>query len=370
MKKKIIILLIIVTTAAVIGGIIYINLLFNKVSRVQLPESDEELGINVTENNSDNKNKLRNELKKIMKEEDMLYKEEKIEKNSDNEEDKLYEEEETEENSDTEINKEFTEDIEVHQQNNDVKNILFLGLDRRNPNQSCRSDCIMIVSIDRTNKKIKITSLMRDMYVPIPGHDKNRVNAAYAFGKALLTIKTINTNFGLDIRDFVIVDFQSFKKVIDEIGGVDIYVSEAEAKILNKYINKHNSDGYEKEGVRTLNGRQTVAYSRIRYVGNADYERTERQRRILNEVYKKVKSQNALEIMDTVSTILPYVETSLSNKEIIELAKEVIKYDTDEIVQYRLPVNGTYRSRTIKGMAVLVPDIEANKNKLYEFIYK
>lgn len=259
--------------------------------------------------------------------------------------------------------------------NSGVINIAFFGLDRRNSNESSRSDSIMVVSIDEKKQKIKVTSLMRDMYVAIPGKGKNRINSAYAYGGASLALKTINTNFGLDIKHYVTVDFFGLEKLIDSIGGVNVYVSDAEAKDLNNGINEINDiTGIKvpevKGGNQTLNGRQAVAYCRIRYVGNGDYERTERQRRVLNEILRKLKQNGIKQLPKTISTVLPYVKTSLSTGEILKLGIKGIGFKTDSITQYRLPVDGTYKSQNISGMAVLVPNIEVNKEKIYEFIYE
>jgi polyisoprenyl-teichoic acid--peptidoglycan teichoic acid transferase len=241
----------------------------------------------------------------------------------------------------------------------DIVNIVFFGVDARNPDEASRSDSIMVVSIDRKTEKVKVTSLMRDMYVPIPGRTNNRINAAYAFGGPALAIKTINSNFGLDVRNYVTIDFFGLKDLVDKVGGVDINIKSYEVE----------RSGVSKPGLQTLNGEQALAYSRIRKVGNADYERTERQRRVLNELFKKIKAQGAVKLPGLVSILLPYVETSLANSEIIELALDAFKFDTENIEQLRIPVNGTFKSQTIRGMAVLVPDIEENKAKIKEFIY-
>lgn len=257
----------------------------------------------------------------------------------------------------------------------DVVNIAFFGLDTRNPNAETRSDSIMVVSIDRKDEKVKVASLMRDMYVPIPGKQDNRINTAYALGGAALAVKTINSNFGLDIRDYVTVDFFGFEKLIDRVGGVQIDVSNTEVAALNKCLkelNRLNGDTVPnvKAGLQALNGRQAVAYSRIRYVGHADYERTERQRRVINELFKKIKGQGVIKLPGTISELMPYVETSMSNTEILSLAMDVLKFNTDSIEQYRLPVDGTFKDGSIRGMSVLVPDIDANKQALHEFIYE
>lgn len=257
------------------------------------------------------------------------------------------------------------EDIGVSQETlkedevKNITNIALFGLDARNPDLSSRSDTIMIVSIDIESEKVKVTSLMRDMYVPIPGKEDNRINAAYAFGGPVLALKTINSDFNLNIKNFVTINFFGMKDLIDKVGGVKINVKPEE--VSGTYV--------KKPGLQLLNGEQALAYARIRYVGNADYERTERQRRIINELYKTIKSQGIFKLHQTINTLLPYVETNLSNSEILKLASVVMNFNSDNIEQYRLPVNGTFRSQKIRGMAVLVPDIIKNKQLIHEFIY-
>lgn len=258
-----------------------------------------------------------------------------------------------------------------------VINILLFGLDSRVENSVSRSDTIMIATIDKKNQVIKLTSLMRDMYVPIPGRDKNRINTAYIFGGPSLAIKTVNTNFDLDIRHYVTVDFFGLEKIIDQVGGVTIDVKKQEIPYINSCIQELNSLNkntkpaplLKNPGPQTLNGRQAVAYARVRKVGNGDFERTERQRRVLVELFKKVKTINPLKLPGLVSTMLPYVETNLSKTEILSLGISVLGFKNKDIIQYRLPVDGTYESKRIDGMAVLVPDLEKNKVLLHDFIY-
>lgn len=239
-----------------------------------------------------------------------------------------------------------------------VINIALFGLDARSVKERSRSDSMIVLSIDKKNKKVKMTSLMRDMYVNIPGRGGDRLNHAYAYGGPALAIKTINSNFGLDIKDFITINFWGLEDVIDTLGGVQIDIKPYEAKALGL-----------KEGPQILNGKQALAYSRLRYYGNGDYERTERQRRILNEIFKNVSVLNYNEVVKVIEKLLPHVQTSLSNMQIISLAKDVYDFKVESIQQYRLPVDGTFTSQRIRGMAVLVPNIEENRNKLKNFIY-
>lgn len=310
MWKKILIGVITVLVVFVIGGGVYIYSFMNKVHKTKLPTSNADLGINPTEVNN-------------------------------------------------------TKGIE---------NIAFFGLDARVKGEPSRSDTIMIMSIDKTDKKIKMCSIMRDTYVPIPGRGSNKINAAYAFGGPLLAIKTLNSNFNLDIKDYVTVDFFGMEKLINAVGGVQINVSNAEAQIANGYIDElnklnKNTVSHISGGNQTLNGRQAVAYCRIRYVGNADFQRTERQRTVLNQVYQKIKAQGVTQLPETIATMLPYIETSLSNTDMLAIAKDAATLNVGSMDQFRIPIDGSYKSQTISGMDCLVIDMQTNKNKLHEFIY-
>jgi LCP family protein required for cell wall assembly len=259
-----------------------------------------------------------------------------------------------------------------------VTNILLFGLDARSQKEASRSDTIMIATIDKKNQAIKLTSLMRDMYIPIPGRDSNRINTAYAFGGPALAIKTVNTTFNLDIRYYATVNFFALEKVIDQVGGVSIDVKSKEIKYINQCINELNRLNKKTPSVslltnagrQTLNGRQAVAYARIRKVGNSDYERTQRQRTLLVELFKKVKTVNPLKLPGVVAAILPHVETNVPKTEIISLGTAVLGFKNKDIQQYRLPVDGTFKPQRIRGMDVLVPDIEKNTELLHNFLYE
>lgn len=260
-----------------------------------------------------------------------------------------------------------------------IINILLFGLDRRSSNEKgARSDAIMIATIDKKHEKLKLTSLMRDMYVSIPGKQDHKLNSAYAFGGPSLAIKTVNTNFDLDITRYVTVDFFGLEKIIDSLGGVEIDVKDKEVKYLNialRELNNLDKSGnkspyIQSGGLQTLDGKQAVSYCRIRYVGRSDFERTERQRKVLSQIFQKIKDIDRTDVPKLASSILPYVETNMSNNDMIKLGTSVLKFKDKNIYQYRIPVDGTYTSQTINKMAVLVPDLPTNKRLLHEFIYE
>lgn len=260
----------------------------------------------------------------------------------------------------------------------DVFNILLIGCDTRQEGGNGRADSIILISINKEQERIAATSIMRDIYVEIPDHGNNRINAAYAYGGADLLMETIEKNFKIQIDRYASADFFVFMDIVDQIGGVDMEVSDEEARVMNGYINDLNfilgeakdTDCLKGGGTYLLNGKQALGYSRIRYVGNADFERTQRQRNILEQIFLKVKDCNLIELNSLLGRILPEVTTDLTEGEAITLALGMNSYGKYELVQNRVPYDGTYRSMRIRGMAVLGIDFEENIQHLKKDIYE
>lgn len=259
-----------------------------------------------------------------------------------------------------------------------VINVLLFGLDSREEGERSRSDSIIIATLDGKHKKIKLTSLMRDTYVSIPGREDNRINAAYAFGGPALAIRTVNENYNMNIEKYVTVDFFSLEKVIDKLGGVEIEVKDYEVNALNGLVqslnnlnhNDNNSPLVDGPGKHRLDGRQAVAYARIRKVGNSDFERTDRQRAVLNALIKESRNIDLWEAPSLLSTILPEVETNFTKNEILKYGYPALESAQNDVEELRLPYEDTYENQRIRGMAVLVPDMEKNREILHEFIYE
>lgn len=258
-----------------------------------------------------------------------------------------------------------------------VTNVLLFGLDGRTPGERSRSDSIMIATLDGKNKKIKLTSIMRDTYVSIPERQDNRINAAYAFGGPALAIRTVNENFNMNIEKYVTIDFFGLEKVIDELGGVEIDVKDYEIKHLNGLIqslnnlnkNQNSSPLIQSPGKQHLNGRQAVAYSRIRKVGNGDFERTDRQRAVLMALVEEGKDVDLWELPGILSAVFPEVETNFTKNEILKYGWTGLESMKNDVEELRLPYEGTYEHQRIREMAVLVPDMEKNREILHDFIY-
>lgn len=251
----------------------------------------------------------------------------------------------------------------------DVINILLVGSDKRASwSEPGRSDSTMIATLDLKNKRLKLTSLMRDMYVTIPGYGEDRFNAAYSFGGVKLLYETIALNFGIKMDGYAVVDFSAFKMVIHKLGGVEIELTDAEHHYLTTAYKK-GSVLELKPGVNNMNGTQALAYTRIRQDAMGDFGRTERQRKVLQSIFGEVKAMSFSEIMNLGKEIMPYISTDITNKEIITCLKSVVMLGTTEIDQMRIPLDQSYTQKRIRKMAVLIPDMEVNKKALNDFIF-
>nr|WP_122011945.1 LCP family protein [Maliibacterium massiliense] len=264
----------------------------------------------------------------------------------------------------------------------DTINVLCLGVDSRNTDGKMvgNTDVMMIATVDLKSKTIRLTSLMRDMYVAIPGHGKTRINAAFASGGADLALQTVNQNFGLNLKHYAIVDFISMEKIINRVGSITIDVREEEVNYVNEVIVELNKINREKDpndkqveflahgGEQQLNGRQAVAYARVRHVGNSDYERTARQRKVLIEMFKKVMQMNILDAPGLVQDVSPYIETNLTPDQILSVGLKVLSFKGAGVEQLRVPMDGAFSSEKINGAAVLVPNIAECKKTIQNFI--
>lgn len=258
-----------------------------------------------------------------------------------------------------------------------VYNILLIGSDTRSKDDRGRSDAMIIVSINKKTKKIVATSILRDIYIQIPGKkNNNRINTAYAYGGASLLLDTIKQNFKIDIDKYVSINFYAFMDVIDAIGGVSINVKKDEIKVMNDYIRGLNQllninieqDIIIEEGTYNLNGKQALGYARNRYVGT-DFERTARQRRVLEQVFNKIKGLNLIELNELLNIILPQVTTNLTEGEIFSLILGLPSYTNYSVEQWSVPVIGSYQFLRIRGMDVIGIDFEKNIKEILKRIY-
>lgn len=279
-----------------------------------------------------------------------------------------------------EINKEdvgITDEVEekLTKYDDTITNIALFGIDAEE-GEAGRSDSIMIATIDTHNKKLKLTSIMRDSYVNIDGHGLDKINHAYAFGKAQLAIKTLNENFDLNIEDFVAVNFSALPKIIDKIGGIELDIDSEELEYINSYIrnvntiNKTNSPSIVSAGIQHVDGTQAMAYCRIRYTSGGDYKRTERHREVLSKIFEKILSMSPTTYPSLLNDLLPMVSTNLDGSEIMELGNKILKIGNTTLEQERFPRDGYCEGQMINGVYYLTFDKETTVNQLHDYIFE
>ena len=248
-----------------------------------------------------------------------------------------------------------------------VINIMLIGQDRRPGQGRQRSDTMILLTVNKSKKTIVLTSFMRDQYVRIPGYKNNKMNAAYAFGGMKLLNETMETNFGVRVDGDIEVDFNNFEKLIDMLGGVDITLTKKEANHMNTGTNWNLSAGAQR-----LNGKQALAYSRIRKI-DSDYRRAERQRNVISSLINRYKSLSAMEMIGMLDDILPLVTTNMSKSDIIDFIVAVAPMMSGvELNTMRIPLDGTFKQGTVRvrpGLAAWFQydiDFSANRNALQE----
>jgi LCP family protein required for cell wall assembly len=270
-----------------------------------------------------------------------------------------------------------TEDrIVLEDPKNEIINIALFGVDRREKNEASRSDTLMIATIDKKHNKIKVSSLMRDTYVNVPGHGKTKLTHAYAYGGAPLAIRTLNENFQLNIKDYMTVDFFSMEKVIDTLGGIRLEIKQEEIPHMNFYIREMSGlenvtpKQISKPGLLDLTGMQAVAYTRVRYTANGDFERTERQRTVLTALFNKIQQAGVTKYPSLVTTILPFIETSVDKLDLLSMGTSVLTWGTKDLEQARFPLDSESKNQTIGGVYYLVTDLKSTANHIHKFIYE
>lgn len=258
----------------------------------------------------------------------------------------------------------------------EIIDLVLVGVDNRNSTKfTGRSDVTMYLRVDTKNQSLKLISLMRDTLVSIEGHDVNRLNTAYNFGSIDLLNKTLEANFGLDPDYYIVINFYGMEDIINTLGGIDIDIESNEISNLNKLIKELNeldpngaSDFVDDSGEQHLNGRQAVAYMRIRKIGG-DAMRIQRQQTVLSELFKKLDDISITQIPGLINTLSQYVRTDVSIDKIIEIAKTIKNMEIQEIQRYSYPAE--YKNGKYNGMSVVQPEnYAAEIEKLRDFLEK
>ncbi|MEE0859698.1 MAG: LCP family protein [Acutalibacteraceae bacterium] len=275
-----------------------------------------------------------------------------------------------------------------------ILNIMIFGEDSGadSTTEYGRSDTMIMLSIDNRHKQLKMTSFMRDMLVTIPctddagnPHGLDKLNAAYTLGGAELSVKTIEANFGVDIDRYAIVDFKSFKNIIDALGGIDINLTQDEIDYINwqTYLNGQSEERYEiqaEPGLVHLNGRQALWYARDRgyedeehpefVVSGDDFDRTSRQRNLLRTLVSDFKEASITDIVKIVGEIGPMITTNLKKDEITTLVANSLTYLSYDVQEFSLPTGDCYRYSWYNEQSVLeITDMQKMRTQLAKFVF-
>jgi LCP family protein required for cell wall assembly len=281
---------------------------------------------------------------------------------------------ETEEEEVTEASGDNEVDPSLRQEDY-VTNYLIFGIEEFGGAKN--TDSMMIATINTKDNTIKLTSLLRDSYVDIPGYKPNKLNAAYSRGGVKKLIETIEENYLIDIKGYASVNFKSFEKIVDSLGGIDIELGKKEAKYLNttNYISKKENRNV-KAGMNHLNGNQVLGYCRVRKVEtlggiNNDYGRIVRQQRALSAIFDELKSKNIIKQIETVKECLGYVTTDLSEGQINKSIEDVAENKIKKLDTFRVPVDGAFDApKKYNGIGYpIVLDWEKNRVELFKYIF-
>ncbi len=263
-----------------------------------------------------------------------------------------------------------------------VKNILFIGLDDAN-GETSRSDSMMLISVNEMTGNIVITSILRDVHVDIPEHGEAKINAAFSWGGAELLIQTIEQNFGISVDGYAAVDFNMFISLVDALGGVEITMTEAETDYMNaRCAHMFPEDPVDfKAGEPTeFDGKQALEFARMREIDN-DFERTGRQRKIIQNIADKVKDSftpvGIFRLIKTGKAVAPFITTTFSSGELTRLALSAAKcaaaanFDMNSlIVSQRIPYDdgGWWYFDAWDGSAIGI-DFDSNREMLYNAVF-
>ncbi|GGE39268.1 transcriptional regulator [Pullulanibacillus camelliae] len=240
-------------------------------------------------------------------------------------------------------------------------NVLLLGSDSRGEAHA-RSDTLMIAHYDQKSHQLKLASIMRDTYVDVPGHGKQKINAAFAFGGPELVRQTLKENFGVDINYYAIVDFEGFSKLVDIIAPKGIAVN-------IPYKMSYGIGMTLEPGKQVLHGDKLLGYVRFRHDRLSDFGRVERQQEVLQKIKDQaVRVQNIVKLPKLLGTATPYIETNIDTPTLLSIGKGLITEKSKKIDTLRIPVQNSYENERVNVGDVLNIDLEKNKQALNDFL--
>lgn len=254
-------------------------------------------------------------------------------------------------------------------------NIALFGLDNRSKNkyEGGNSDVIMIASINNKTKDVKLVSVYRDSYLSIGGGLYRKANAAYANGGAKQAVQMLNSNLDLDIKEYVCVDWAAMVEVIDNLGGLDLEITQGEMQQINKYkkdvdkVTGKITPDVTQYGLVHLDGTQATTYARIRKLSGDDFKRASRQRIVLQAMLEKAKKANPATLVKICNSVVDDISTTLSLDQMVSLAKDVTKYKINSTTGF--PTDLTTKNMPRCGDTVIPADLVTNVKKLHEYMF-
>lgn len=255
------------------------------------------------------------------------------------------------------------------EEKDDVVNILLLGTDERTGylSEAARSDSMILVSINKTDKTVKLVSLERGMGVPVlEGEYEGQydwLTHMFRYGGADLVCKTVEHCFRVEVDHYVRVNFTTVQTVVNAIGGVSVYLSDAEAAYMGALY-----PGLV-PGVNALNGEEALSYARLREI-DSDWQRVERQRKVILGAVEALKSASLTQLNDLLDQTLPLIQTNMTKLDIAELMLYAPNFLQSTFDQMTIPKAGTFGGMTgMGGRGLFAVDFEVNSQILYDFLY-
>ncbi len=268
--------------------------------------------------------------------------------------------------------------MEAHLADPRFKHVLLVGIDRRGGHDYARTDTMLIATLDRKNHRLKLTSLLRDLYFPIEGYGAGRINTIASRKGMYALLDSINEHLHMNLSNYIMVDFDMFEDIVDIVGGVTVKMTAEEISAANDCIaglNKQRGVDYLWDGFIfadagnvKLTGKQALGFARIRKI-DSDFARTNRQFKVLNAVFAKLRTQSLTKQYEAVYKIAPYVENDLDILEMIDVVAAISDLGIDGMMHYTVPAEGLYQSARISGSFVFLADLPANAWAMHSFIF-
>lgn len=257
-------------------------------------------------------------------------------------------------------------------------NVALFGVDSREGDleKNTRTDCIIVASLNKETKEIKMASVYRDTLLDLSEGTLQKCNAAYSFGGPKQAINMLNMNLDLDIQNYVTVDFKAIADTIDLLGGLDIELTEAEVKYIGDFIGetgdvagRDRGDVHyvEGAGLQHLDGVQATTYARIRSTAGGDFTRTERQRLVIEKMVEKILKSDLATINKIIDEVFPKISTNFTMTEILSYAKYFNQYKLGENTGF--PIDKATDTISGLGSIVIPVSLEDNVKKLHEFLF-